>query len=105
MALIILAVLMVEPGSSPAQITLLTLLTVGIPTFGIALWTRPGPPPRSLPRRLLRFVLPASTLLALAAFAVYIGVYTLYDLDLPALRAGGIAAATSVPSDWPAGKR
>jgi cation-transporting ATPase E len=98
-ALIILAVLVVEAGFplSPAQITLLTLLTVGIPTFGIALWTRPGLPPRSLPRRLLQFVLPASTLLALAAFAVYIGVYTLYDLDLPALRAGGIAAATSVP--------
>src|SRR4029079_8712735 len=35
--------------------------------------------------------------LALAAFAVYIGVYILYDVDLPALRAGGIAAATSVP--------
>jgi cation-transporting P-type ATPase E len=98
-ALIILAVLMVEAGFpiSPAQITLLTLVTVGIPTFGIALWTRPGPPPRSLPRRLLRFVLPASTLLALAAFAVYIGVYTLHDLDLPALRTGGVAAATSVP--------
>ena len=98
-ALIILAVLLVEAGFpfSPAQITLLTLLTVGIPTFGIALWTRPGPPPRSLPRRLLRFVVPASTLLALAAFAVYIGVYTLQDLNLPALRAGGIAAATSVP--------
>src|SRR5829696_6132172 len=65
-ALIILAVLLVEAGFpfSPAQITLLTLLTVGIPTFGIALWTRPGPPPRNLPRRLLRFVLPASTLLA-----------------------------------------
>jgi len=99
LALIILAVLVVEAGFpiSPAQITLLTLLTVGIPTFGIALWTRPGPPPRSLPHRLLRFVLPASTLLALAAFAVYIGVYILYDLDLPAFRAGGIAAVTSVP--------
>jgi cation-transporting ATPase E len=98
-ALIILAVLVVEAGFplSPAQISVLTLLTVGIPTFGIALWTRPGPPPRSLPRRLLRFVLPASTLLALAAFTVYLGVYTLYDLDLPGLRAGGVAAATSVP--------
>ena len=50
-----------------------------------------------MPRRLLQFVLPASTLLALAAFAVYIGVYILYDLDLPAFRAGGIAAVTSVP--------
>jgi cation-transporting ATPase E len=98
-ALIILAVLVVEAGFplSPAQISVLTLLTVGIPTFGIALWTRPGPPPRSLPRRLLRFVLPASTLLALGAFAVYIGVYTLYDLNLPSLRAGGIAASTALP--------
>jgi cation-transporting ATPase E len=98
-ALIILAVLVVEAGFplSPAQISVLTLLTVGIPTFGIALWTRPGPPPRSLPRRLLQFVLPASTTLALAAFAVYIGVYSIYDLDLPALRAGGIAASTVIP--------
>ena len=97
-ALIILAVLVVEAGFplSPAQISVLTLLTVGIPTFGIALWTRPGPPPRSLPRRLLQFVLPASTTLAFAAFAVYIGVYSIYDLDLPALRAGGIAASSAV---------
>jgi cation-transporting ATPase E len=102
-ALLILAVLMVQAGFplSPGQISLLTLLTVGIPTFGIALWTPPGPPPRSLPRRLLRFVLPASTLLALAAFAVYLAVYVLYDIDLPALRQGGVAAATNLPfSDY-----
>jgi cation-transporting P-type ATPase E len=99
-ALIILAVLVVEAGFplSPAQISVLTLLTVGIPTFGIALWTRPGPPPRSLPRRLLQFVLPAATTLAFAAFAVYIGVYAIYDLDLPTLRAGGIAASVAVPT-------
>ncbi|MFN8594339.1 MAG: HAD-IC family P-type ATPase [Thermomicrobiales bacterium] len=98
-ALIILGVLVVQAGFplSPAQISVLTLLTVGVPTFGIALWTRPGPPPRNLPRRLLRFVLPASTLLAFAAFVVYIGVYIFYDLDLPALRAGGVATATDVP--------
>jgi cation-transporting ATPase E len=102
-ALLILAVLMVQAGFplSPGQISLLTLLTVGIPTFGIALWTPPGPPPRSLPRRLLQFVLPASTLLAVAAFAVYLVVYVLYDIDLPALREGGVAAATNLPySDY-----
>ncbi len=99
-ALLILAVLIVQAGFplSPGQISLLTLLTVGIPTFGIALWTRPGPPPRSLPRRLLQFVLPASSLLALAAFAVYLGVYVIRDIDLPTLRAGGVAAATSLPA-------
>jgi cation-transporting ATPase E len=98
-ALLILAVLMVQAGFplSPGQISLLTLLTVGIPTFGIALWTPPGLPPRSLPRRLLRFVLPASALLALAAFAVYLSVYVLYDIDLPTLRQGGVAAATNLP--------
>jgi cation-transporting ATPase E len=98
-ALIILAVLIVQAGFplSPGQISLLTLLTVGIPTFGIALWTRAGPPPRSIPRRLMQFVLPASTLLAFAAFAVYIGVYTIYDLNPEALRAGGVAGATAVP--------
>ncbi len=102
-ALLILAVLMVQAGFplSPGQISLLTLLTVGIPTFGIALWTPAGPPPRSLPHRLLQFVLPASTLLALAAFAVYLAVYVIYDIDLPALRQGGVAAATNLPfSDY-----
>jgi cation-transporting ATPase E len=99
-ALIILAVLIIEAPFplSPGQISLLTLLTVGIPTFGIALWTRPGPPPRSLPQRLLQFVLPASALLALTAFAVYLGVYTLYDINLPELRAGGVAAETTMPT-------
>jgi cation-transporting ATPase E len=99
-ALLILAVLVVQAGFplSPGQISLLTLLTVGIPTFGIALWTRPGPPPRNLPRRLLQFVLPASSLLAVAAFAVYLGVYVLYDIDLPAMRAGGVAAETILPA-------
>ena len=98
-ALLILGVLIVQAGFplSPGQISLLTLLTVGIPTFGIALWTRPGPPPRNLSRRLLRFVLPASSLLAFAAFAVYLGIYVLYDIDLPAMREGGVAAATTLP--------
>lgn len=98
--LLILAVLIVQAGFplSPGQISLLTLLTVGIPTFGIALWTRPGLPPRNIPRRLLQFVLPASALLALASFAVYLGVYVLNDIDLPALRSGGVAAATSLPA-------
>ncbi|MCC7022929.1 MAG: HAD-IC family P-type ATPase [Thermomicrobiales bacterium] len=99
-ALLILGVLIVQAGFplSPGQISLLTLLTVGIPTFGIALWTRPGPPPRSLPRRLLQFVLPASMLLGFAAFAVYLGMYVLYDLALPPTGEGGVAAATSLPA-------
>jgi hypothetical protein len=46
----------------------------------------------------LQFVLPAASLLAVAAFAVYLGVYVLYDIDLPAMRAGGVAAATTLPA-------
>lgn len=99
-ALLILAVLLVQAGFplSPGQISLLTLLTVGIPTFGIALWTRPGPPPRNLGRRLLRFVLPASTLMALAAFGTYLAVYILHDINLPQMRDGGVLGATSLPA-------
>ena len=105
--LLILAVLIVQAGFplSPGQISLLTLLTVGIPTFGIALWTPPGLPPRNLPLRLLQFVLPASSLLALASFSVYLGVYLLNDIDLPSLRAGGVAAATVAPGDRPSQPR
>ncbi|MFT4037703.1 MAG: hypothetical protein QM692_05950, partial [Thermomicrobiales bacterium] len=54
-----------------------------------------------LPKRLLRFVLPASTLLAVAAFAVYLVVYVLYDVNIPAMRQGGVAATTVLPfSDY-----
>ena len=83
-ALIILAVLLVEAGFpfSPAHLSLLTLLTVGIPTFGLALWARPGPVPASLGKELLRFVLPAATLLAATAFLVYTVVFVVNRLGV-----------------------
>ena len=98
-AFIILTALMVEAGFpfSPGHISLLTLLTVGIPTFGLALWAKPGAAPASLGRSLVRFVLPASITLGVAAFAVYALAYFFNDLDLIGLRGGGVLAVTEVP--------
>lgn len=60
---------------SPGHMTLLTLLTVGIPTFGLALWATPGILPRNLFIAIVRFVVPAATLVALAALGVYLFYY------------------------------
>ena len=99
-ALIILAALMVQAGFpfSPGHISLLTFLTVGIPTFGLAFWAKPGAAPVSLGRSLVRFVLPATLTLAVAAFGVYALTYFLNDVDLIGMRRGGLAAATIIPA-------
>ena len=90
--LVILAVLMVEAGFpfSPGTLTLLTMLTVGIPTFGIALWATPGMAPRRMSPAIVRFVLPASITLAIAAFLVYILIFQISNLSLTDLPDGGI---------------
>lgn len=57
----------------PKHISVLTTLTVGIPSIGLAAWARPGALRRgSVTRSLLHFVLPASLTLALAGLAVYL---------------------------------
>jgi cation-transporting ATPase E len=51
-----------------------TLISVGFPTFCIPLWAKPGMMPRrSMMRSLLHFTLPASLSLTLVAFGVYLG--------------------------------
>jgi cation-transporting ATPase E len=51
-----------------------TLISVGFPTFCIPLWAKPGIlPRRSMMRSLLHFTLPASLSLTLVAFGVYLG--------------------------------
>ncbi len=97
-ALVIMAVLLVEAGFpfSPAHLTLLTMLTVGIPTFGLALWAKGGPPPRNIGRSLLRFVLPASILLALFAFGVYLLMFVLMELTIQVGDDGGVIAAAEL---------
>ena len=99
-ALVILAVVFVQGGFpfSPGHMTLLTLLTVAIPSFGLALWATPGAAPPNLVRSLLRFVLPATVLLTVAAFGIYALFYFRHDLQLPA-PPGGVVATSAPPQD------
>jgi cation-transporting ATPase E len=88
LALLLCSVVRVGFPFAPANVTLLTLLTVGIPTFGIALWSHPRAPSRSLVRELATFVIPATVTLAFAGFAVYLIFYLLEDVKLADLRSG-----------------
>lgn len=55
----------------PKHASILTLLSVGIPTFGIAAWARPGVPNRNQVRAAMTFVVPAALMIALTAILVY----------------------------------
>ena len=58
---------------SPKHNSILALLTVGIPTLGLAAWARPGAPPRDVLHSLRHFVLPAAFTVTVITFAVYLG--------------------------------
>lgn len=91
-ALMLCGVVRIGFPFSPGNITLLTLLTVGIPTFGLSLWARPGTPPRSLIRSLVSFVLPAAVTISVAAFAVYTLFFFIDDVALSELRSSAPGA-------------
>ena len=55
----------------PQHNALLAFLTVGIPTFALAVWAKPGTPAKSLLRAATPFVIPASISIAIVAVAVY----------------------------------
>ena len=55
----------------PQHNALLALLTVGIPTFALAVWAKPGTPVKSLLRHATPFVVPASISIAVVAVAIY----------------------------------
>lgn len=58
---------------TPKTNSLLSLLTVGIPTIALAAWARPrGVPRRNLLGGLLHFVLPAALTLGMAGLGVYL---------------------------------
>jgi cation-transporting ATPase E len=57
---------------TPKHNAILALLTVGIPIVGIAAWARPGPPPRSIARSTVHFVLPAGFTVAVVSLLVYL---------------------------------
>ena len=96
-ALILIAVIFVRGGFpfSPANMTLLTMLTVGIPTFALALYAHPGRASERIIMPLVQFVLPATILLFITAFSVYVLFYFLNDVDLDQLRAGEVAGRTA----------
>jgi len=60
---------------TPVHMSLLSLLTVGLPTLALAAWARPSAPPRRLLREVLRFVGPAGLSLALFGAAIYVLYY------------------------------
>jgi cation-transporting P-type ATPase E len=93
-ALVILAValLAVPFPFIPTHTSLLTFLTVAVPTFALAVWARPAPPPVSPVRALSRFVLTASWTLALAGLAVYLP-YFFVSAD-PAIARTALTLAT-----------
>ncbi len=84
---------------APANMTLLTLLTVGIPTFALAIFAKPGRTMGRIFGPLLHFVLPATLLLLVVSLAVYLGFYFLHDVDLDALRAQSKADSATLASD------
>jgi cation-transporting ATPase E len=90
------AVIPVQFPFSPAHMSLLTTLTVGIPAFGLALWAHPSTPPRSLIRSLVVFVLPAVLTLALAGFSVYMLYFFLHNVDLETFRRQGYSLTEGV---------
>lgn len=75
-SLLILAIAMVGVGFPllPKHNTLMTFVTVAIPTFMLALWARPGKLGRTtLVKTLLHFVLPAALSVMVFGLLVYVG--------------------------------
>jgi cation-transporting ATPase E len=75
LALLIAMIAMLAVGFpfTPSQSSIISLLTLSIPAFALALWARPGPVRQgSLTRRLVHFVLPAAITMSIAGLAVYL---------------------------------
>ncbi|MBI5666865.1 MAG: HAD-IC family P-type ATPase [Chloroflexi bacterium] len=72
-ALIIIGAAVVGVGFpfTPVNTSLLSLLTVGIPTLALAAWARPAPPKTGLIRSVVHFVIPAGLTLALLGLTAY----------------------------------
>lgn len=66
----------------PKHASLLTLLTVGFPTFGLAAWARTGVPDRQIVRSTIRFIIPAAITIAFTALGVYFAYLGRYYLPV-----------------------
>ncbi len=60
---------------SPGHMAILTTCTIGIPTFGLALWSTPGVLPSSLLTAVLKFVVPATLLIGATGLGVFLFYY------------------------------
>ena len=77
----------------PGHMTLLTLLTVGIPTFGLALFAPAGRAGTALTPALVRFVLPSVVFVSSAAFTIYAIIYVFHDMTLSNISARRIVSS------------
>ena len=66
----------------PKHASLVTLITVGLPTFALAAWARSGTPKHNLFRTILHFILPAALTIAIASLAIY-SIYLMNYYYLP----------------------
>lgn len=57
---------------APKQVSILSVLTVGLPAFGLIYWARPTPPDRPISRMLRQFVMPAALSIALFGLILYL---------------------------------
>lgn len=83
-ALMILATGFVGVGFpfGPRNITLLTAMTVGLPTVMITYWARPAPVRGSLLRKVWSFVMPAALSMLVCGLIVYVLAFSFIDRSL-----------------------
>ncbi len=82
----------------PTQASILVLLTVGIPSFLLAAWARPGAQEKDARRSLWHFVLPAASTLGLVGLLLYFSEYVLAD-SLGLFRSRSTVAAVKMTLD------
>ena len=82
----------------PRQASILVLLTVGIPSFLLAAWARPGAQEKDARRSLWHFVLPAASTLGLVGLLLYFSEYVLAD-SLGLFRSRSTVAAVKMALD------
>ena len=82
----------------PRQASILVLLTVGIPSFLLAAWARPGAREKDTGRSLWHFVLPAASTLGLVGLLLYFSEYVLAD-SLGLFRSRSTVAAVKMALD------
>jgi cation-transporting ATPase E len=68
-----IAMLAVGFPFTPSQSSIISLLTLTLPAFALAIWARPGPVYQApMTRRLVHFVLPAAITMSIAGLIIYL---------------------------------